>query len=105
MVLLRAPRAFAVNLASPRPRKHHVEREPHRCAALGQRRYNTYTREELAHIRSTGARLHGTWNDSIESRRKICKRYFFALPEVAKGTKRSRGDSGGKALTRVAVNH
>ena len=35
VVLLRASRAFAVNLASPRPRKHHVEREPHRSRRAG----------------------------------------------------------------------
>ena len=35
VVLLRALRAVAVNLASPRPRKHHVEREPHRSRRAG----------------------------------------------------------------------
>ena len=35
VVLLRALGAVAVNLASPRRRKHHVEREPHRCRRAG----------------------------------------------------------------------
>jgi len=38
-------------------------------AALGPRRYDTATREELGHLRSTPAKLHGNWNYSITPRR------------------------------------
>ena len=60
---------FAVNLVSHRPASTTLKASRTVRATLDPRRYDTGTREEFAHPRSTRAKLDGNWNYSIKPRR------------------------------------